>query len=86
MTHKMHPRKNGTGVGISRLPARAMESFRFAQLTMLTLIEELDRANMLAQSCADMVDALWTTAKSQCVQAMQRSPLIAGRTIDEASL
>lgn len=52
---------------------------------MLTLIEELDRANMLAQDCADSVNALWTTAQSQCVQAMQRSPLIARKTIDEAS-
>jgi len=52
---------------------------------MLTLIEALDRANMLVPDCADTVNALWTTAQSQCMQAMQLSPLIAGKTNDEAS-
>jgi len=52
---------------------------------MLTLIEALDRANMLVPDCADTVNALWTTAQSQCMQAMEISPLIAGKTDDEAS-
>jgi len=30
-----------------------MASFRFTQLNTLTLIEELNRANMLAPDCAD---------------------------------
>jgi hypothetical protein len=66
------------------LAVRAMASFRFAQLTTLALIEELDRANMLAPDCADTVNALWATAQSQTTQVML-APLIAGKTDEEAS-
>jgi hypothetical protein len=66
------------------LAVRAMASLRFAQMTTGALIEELDRANMLAPDCADTVNALWATAQSQCMQAML-APLIAGKTDDETS-